>query len=68
MGKALKIISISDLRQNAGCVVRGFSSSREFVFVTRRGQAAAVESACTFMKTPGVSLISYGYSLGAKKK
>ena len=42
MSKAPKIIPISDLRQNASDVVRGISSSREPVFITQRGRAAAV--------------------------
>ena len=42
MPKAPKIIPISDLRQNASDVVRGVSSSREPVFITQRGRAAAV--------------------------
>jgi prevent-host-death family protein len=37
-----KIIPISDLRQNASDVVKGVSSSREPVFITQRGRAAAV--------------------------
>jgi prevent-host-death family protein len=37
-----KIIPISDLRQNASEVVKNVSSSREPVFITRRGRAAAV--------------------------
>ena len=37
-----KIIPISDLRQNASNVVKGVSSSREPVFITQRGRAAAV--------------------------
>ncbi len=37
-----KIIPISDLRQNASSVVKGVSSSREPVFITQRGRAAAV--------------------------
>ena len=37
-----KIIPISDLRQNASDIVRGVSSSREPVFITQRGRAAAV--------------------------
>jgi len=37
-----KIVPISDLRQNASNVVRGISSSREPVFITQRGRAAAV--------------------------
>jgi prevent-host-death family protein len=42
MSRSPKIIPISDLRQNASDVVRGVSSSREPVFVTQRGRAAAV--------------------------
>lgn len=37
-----KIIPISDLRQNASEVVKDVSSSREPVFITQRGRAAAV--------------------------
>ena len=37
-----KIIPISDLRQNASDVVKRVSSSREPVFITQRGRAAAV--------------------------
>ena len=42
MPRAPKIIPISDLRQNASNLVRGVSSSREPVFITQRGKAAAV--------------------------
>ena len=42
MQKAPKIIPISDLRQNASDVVKDVSSSREPVFITQRGRAAAV--------------------------
>lgn len=42
MAKAPKIIPISDLRQNASDVVKQVSSSREPVFITQRGRAAAV--------------------------
>jgi prevent-host-death family protein len=42
MPKTPKIIPISDLRQNASDVVRSVSSSREPVFITQRGRAAAV--------------------------
>ena len=42
MSRIPKIIPISDLRQNASDVVRGVSLSREPVFVTQRGRAAAV--------------------------
>lgn len=37
-----KIIPISDLRQSASEVVRGVASSKEPVFITQRGRAAAV--------------------------
>jgi prevent-host-death family protein len=37
-----KIIPISDLRQNASDVVKNLSSSKEPVFITQRGRAAAV--------------------------
>ena len=42
MPRAPKIIPISDLRQNASNVIKGMSSSREPVFITQRGKAAAV--------------------------
>jgi len=42
MPRVPKIIPISDLRQNASDVVKGVSSSREPVFITQRGRAAAV--------------------------
>jgi len=42
MAKTPKIIPISDLRQNASDVVKQVSSSREPVFITQRGRAAAV--------------------------
>jgi prevent-host-death family protein len=42
MSRAPKIIPISDLRQNASDVVKSVSSSREPVFITQRGRAAAV--------------------------
>lgn len=42
MPSAPKIIPISDLRQNASEVVKSLSSSREPVFITQRGRAAAV--------------------------
>jgi prevent-host-death family protein len=42
MSRAPRIIPISDLRQNASDVVKGVSSSREPVFITQRGRAAAV--------------------------
>jgi prevent-host-death family protein len=42
MPKAPKIIPISDLRQNASDVVKQVSSSREPIFITQRGRAAAV--------------------------
>jgi len=42
MSNVPKIIPISDLRQNASDVVKGVSSSREPIFITQRGRAAAV--------------------------
>jgi prevent-host-death family protein len=42
MPRAPKIIPISDLRQNASAVVKNVLSSREPVFITQRGRAAAV--------------------------
>lgn len=42
MSRTPKIIPISDLRQNASDVVKSVSSSREPVFITQRGRAAAV--------------------------
>ncbi len=42
MSSTPKIIPISDLRQNASDVVKGVLSSREPVFITQRGRAAAV--------------------------
>jgi prevent-host-death family protein len=42
MPTVLKIIPISDLRQNASDVIKSVSSSREPVFITQRGRAAAV--------------------------
>ena len=42
MARAPKIIPISDLRQNASEVVKNVSSSREPIFITQRGRAAAV--------------------------
>ena len=42
MPKAPKIIPISDLRQNASDIIKLVASSREPVFITQRGRAAAV--------------------------
>jgi len=42
MPRAPKIIPISDLRQNASDVIKKVSSSRDPVFITQRGRAAAV--------------------------
>lgn len=42
MARTPKIIPISDLRQNASDVVKGVSTSKEPVFITQRGRAAAV--------------------------
>jgi prevent-host-death family protein len=42
MPKTPKIIPISDLRQKASNVVKGISASKQPVFITQRGRAAAV--------------------------
>ena len=42
MASVPKIVPISDLRQDATNIVKGVSSSREPVFITQRGRAAAV--------------------------
>jgi prevent-host-death family protein len=42
MPRAPRIIPISDLRQNASDVIKKVSSSRDPVFITQRGRAAAV--------------------------
>ncbi len=42
MPPAPKIIPISDLRQNASDVVKGVSTTKQPVFITQRGRAAAV--------------------------
>jgi prevent-host-death family protein len=42
MSRTPKIIPISDLRQSASDVVKGVSTSKEPVFITQRGRAAAV--------------------------
>jgi prevent-host-death family protein len=42
MPRAPKIIPISDLRQNASNIVKRVALSREPVFITQRGRAAAV--------------------------
>ncbi len=42
MAKAPKIVPISDLRQNASDIVKGVAASKEPVFITQRGRAAAV--------------------------
>ena len=51
MPRAPKIIPISHLRQNAGNVIKGVSSSREPVFITQRGKAAAVSFCAKAAKT-----------------
>lgn len=51
MPRPPKIIPISDLRQNASDVVRGLSSSREPIFITQRGRAAAVMVSMEAYKT-----------------
>jgi prevent-host-death family protein len=42
MPKAPKIIPISDLRQDASGVIKRLSASRDPLFITQRGRAAAV--------------------------
>jgi prevent-host-death family protein len=42
MTKTPKIIPISDLRQDASGVIKRISASREPLFITQRGRAAAV--------------------------
>jgi prevent-host-death family protein len=42
MSKTPKIIPISDLRQNTSNVVKDISASKQPVFITQRGRAAAV--------------------------
>jgi prevent-host-death family protein len=42
MPKTPKIIPISDLRQDASGVIKRISTSREPLFITQRGRAAAV--------------------------
>jgi len=42
MPKTPQIIPISDLRQNASEVVKRLTSSRDPLFITQRGRAAAV--------------------------
>jgi prevent-host-death family protein len=42
MSKTPKIIPIFDLKQNASYVVKNLTSSKEPVFITQRGRAAAV--------------------------
>jgi prevent-host-death family protein len=42
MPRTPQIIPISDLRQNASGVVKRLSSSRDPLFITQRGRAAAV--------------------------
>jgi len=42
MPSAPKIIPISDLRQNASDVVKSVSATKQPVFITQRGRAAAV--------------------------
>jgi prevent-host-death family protein len=42
MSSTPKIIPISDLRQNASDVVKGVSRTKQPVFITQRGRAAAV--------------------------
>jgi len=42
MPKVPKIIPISDLRQDASGVIKRLSASRDPLFITQRGRAAAV--------------------------
>jgi prevent-host-death family protein len=42
MPKTPKILPISDLRQDASGVIKRISTSREPLFITQRGRAAAV--------------------------
>lgn len=42
MSKTPKIIPISDLRKDASGVIKRLSTSREPLFITQRGRAAAV--------------------------
>jgi prevent-host-death family protein len=42
MPKAPKIIPISDLRQDASGVIKRLAASRDPLFITQRGRAAAV--------------------------
>jgi len=42
MSKSPEIIPISDLRQNASGVIKRVSASRDPLFITQRGRAAAV--------------------------
>ena len=42
MASVPKIVPISDLRQDATSIVKGVAASREPVFITQRGRAAAV--------------------------
>jgi len=42
MSKTPKIIPLSDLRQDASGVIKRLTSSHEPLFITQRGQAAAV--------------------------
>lgn len=42
MSKVPKIIPISDLRQDAGGVIKRVSASRDPLFITQRGRAAVV--------------------------
>ncbi|MBN2429196.1 MAG: type II toxin-antitoxin system Phd/YefM family antitoxin [Deltaproteobacteria bacterium] len=42
MTKAPKIVPISDLRQDASNIVKNVAATRDPVFITQRGRAAAV--------------------------
>jgi prevent-host-death family protein len=42
MGKLLKILPVSDLRQNAANVLKKLRDNKEPIIITQRGRAAAV--------------------------
>jgi len=42
MGKLLKILPVSDLRQNAAKILKKLRDNKEPIIITQRGRAAAV--------------------------
>jgi prevent-host-death family protein len=42
MGKLLKILPVSDLRQNAANILKKLRDNKEPIIITQRGRAAAV--------------------------